>query len=367
MGLPMVNRTAALSTVTAVRGGMDLPRARFVDEVVRRGLVHLAHDSFPGEVDAAALAAAGTPLLVRAGAGGEELEAHLRLPGGEAAFVDFGYGQVDCEVAGDDPVVVRLAVAALRARFARPEPADATVAFAFGCRAGAGGAVRPRALEVPEWGAVRRNYPAAVAARMDALAALEAPGRGRLLVWRGPPGTGKSFALRALARAWAAWCAVHVVLDPWALLGGDPRYLLDVLAWDDGQDRWRLVVLEDAGELLGGDAGGGGALPPLLNVTDGLLGQGTRTLVLVTTNEPVGRLHPAVRRPGRCLADIEFGPLAPEEADAWLARARCAARPGRALTLSELFALAGGGEDALVAEALAGRRPFGFARGLERA
>ena len=35
------------------------------------------------------------------------------------------------------------------------------------------------------------------------------PARGRLIVWRGPPGTGKTWALRALAGAWREWCGVH--------------------------------------------------------------------------------------------------------------------------------------------------------------
>jgi len=99
--------------------------------------------------------------------------------------------------------------------------------------------------------------------------------------------------------------------------------MLDVLTWDDGSDegRWRLLILEDAGELIAADARAvtGQALSRLLNVADGLLGQGTRTLVLITTNEPVGKLHPAARRPGRCLADIEFTAFPPSEANEWLA------------------------------------------------
>jgi hypothetical protein len=31
-----------------------------------------------------------------------------------------------------------------------------------------------------------------------------------------------------------------------------------------------------------------------------------RALVLVTTNEPLGQLHPALARPGRCLAEVDF-------------------------------------------------------------
>ena len=60
-------------------------------------------------------------------------------------------------------------------------------------------------------------------------------------------------------------------------------------------------------------------------------------IVLVTTNEPLGRLHPAVSRPGRCAAAIEFAAFTAEEAAAWLERndAEPAQRGG---TLAVLFA-----------------------------
>ena len=60
-------------------------------------------------------------------------------------------------------------------------------------------------------------------------------------------------------------------------------------------------------------------------------------MLLITTNEPVGRLHPATRRPGRCVADIEFTPLAPEEANAWLAAHGHTRRVDRPTPLAELF------------------------------
>ena len=169
----------------------------------------------------------------------------------------------------------------------------------------------------------------------------ERPERGRLILWRGEPGTGKSHALRALVRAWAPWCSAHFIMDPEELLGRGGAYMLDVLTWDgDDADRWRLLILEDAGELIAADARAitGDALSRLLNVTDGLLGQGTRTMLLITTNEPVGRLHPATRRPGRCLADIEFTPLTRAEANAWLAARGRERRVDRPTTLAELFA-----------------------------
>jgi hypothetical protein len=44
----------------------------------------------------------------------------------------------------------------------------------------------------------------------------------------------------------------------------------------------------------------------LLNVTDGILGQRSNTLVLITTNEPFQSFHEAVARPGRCASQVEF-------------------------------------------------------------
>jgi hypothetical protein len=75
----------------------------------------------------------------------------------------------------------------------------------------------------------------------------------------------------------------------------------------------------------------------LLNLTDGLLGQGRSLLVALTTNEPVNRLHPAIVRPGRCIAEIEVGSLSASEARQWLG-GQVSHRGGGA-TLAELVSL----------------------------
>jgi hypothetical protein len=202
-----------------------------------------------------------------------------------------------------------------------------------------------RWVDTPRWDAIEANYPAEVGRALQRLVELPSPPEqgGRLLLWYGEPGTGKTTAIRALGHEWRTWADIHFVLDPEAFFGS-PEYLMHVVAdedlWDPravSSSRWKVLIVEDADELIRADArlDGGASMGRLLNLTDGILGHGLRVLLLITTNEPMRGLHPAVIRPGRCLADVQFRPFTRPEAETWLHGLGPTA--GNELTLAELY------------------------------
>jgi hypothetical protein len=205
-----------------------------------------------------------------------------------------------------------------------------------------------RAIDCPAWSEIATNYSAPTRARLEALAmATPQLEGGRMILWHGPPGTGKTTAIRMLAREWSAWCSAHYIADPERFFN-DPNYILDMVTrpmrygdspdFDGHEDagRVRLIIGEDCDEYLTPTANrtAGAAMGRLLNLSDGILGRGLNPLILLTTNEPLSRLHPAVVRPGRCLDITEFRPLTSAESSAWLGRPSASGH-----TIAELYAL----------------------------
>lgn len=336
----------SFSTVQELRG-QGLAGNAFNEMALREGLRHLRRGAFPvGQLTVAQLSVLG------------DVELSEQFPAGAAVllrpepemlvYLSASRGNCEIAVAGTDGDAVDVVTDAIVAALRDPEPDADEVPIRFWAHS-IGAPLSPRRrIAAPTWQEIRANYAVPARGSLDDLMAATEPGSGGLLLWHGEPGTGKSYALRALAREWRGWCDTHFITDADAFLGGQTSYLLNALLRserDSGpDDRWRLIVLEDAGELLAADARAvaGQALSRLLNLTDGLLGAGLRAIVLVTTNEPLGRMHPAVVRPGRTWAEVEFAALPVSEANAWLEMHGLDTRVERRTTLAELFALADG-------------------------
>ena len=355
-----------------------------------RGLTRLRHDAWPTvERDLETL---GEPLFL------ESREGHVSgLWERKGTLIRLTLSGNWCHVraAASTQELADEAIAQLRTAFPLPDASSSQeVPVTFWTYTAHGPMPSVRTIAVPEWAEISANYAASTREQLDAVMTGFRPAHGgQLVLWHGDAGTGKTFALRALAWEWRDWCQLHYIVDPDTFFGQHADYLMGVLlqpgymemgmhpsfrrvygsgsaqisvgegevqvsSEDEAEQSrpkpWRVLLLEDTGELLSADARAlmGQGLSRFLNVVDGLIGQGLRVLALVTTNEEIRRLHPAVSRPGRAAANVEFGALSAEEAAAWLVVHGSAEEGGESRILAELYAQVEGGAAGSVARSI---------------
>lgn len=363
---------ASVNIGVQIHEPQELGGALLLERAAAEGMSEIRSGGWPTSVKS--LDALGAPLLRLTSRDGNT---SLFEDDGVLFEVSLWGSHVQTTAAGHDLQAVNAVFERLEAVFPPPDPSSShEVPVTFWMYTPQGPRPTWRPIAVPAWEEIELNYSAGASEQLAKLMHEFEPARGgQLILWHGDAGTGKTFALRALAWAWREWCQIHYIVDPDSFFGEHADYLMSVLleppspmmvagqrfgpsmavatSYDfddvDGPEEederlWRLLVMEDTGELLSADARErtGQGLSRFLNVVDGLIGQGLQVIVLVTTNEEIRRLHPAVARPGRCAANVMFEPLSREEASRWLKAHGVDEESTAARTLASLYAQAEG-------------------------
>lgn len=132
---------------------------------------------------------------------------------------------------------------------------------------------------------------------------------GRIVLFEGPPGTGKSYAIQALISNTQNANFIYI-----------PSNLVSALSSRSGlhtflvRNKKTILIMEDADNNLRRKNGDMNNLSTILNTGDGLLGELTDVRIIATTNTSAVNLDEAITRPGRLCSHIEFSKLTQEQA-----------------------------------------------------
>lgn len=305
-------------------------------------------------------------LLIYRHVGSSSVDLTLRK-GGIFVQVHFGLGGARFEVMSSDDAADE-ALAALLKRFkphlfVNQEEDGVWVDFTY--RDSCGVARQTQFLKCPTWEEIQANYPAQTRLAVDRLLGQKTPWlSGRLIIWHGLPGTGKTYAIRAMLQEWKDRFDFIVINDP-EQFAASPGYYYSIASrntqlpkrlrmWpiydevEEGDEvktksarRRRLFLLEDSADLVMQESRTNHheKLGKLLNMTDGLYGQGREDLFLITFNEALTQIDPAFLRPGRCVTMTEFSKFAPKDASSWLQEHGASAEQApQDLSIAELYA-----------------------------
>lgn len=178
------------------------------------------------------------------------------------------------------------------------------------------GELTTQAVNLPTRALVESNYdPGVVTGWEQVRRDLKSPDpNGRIAIFHGSPGTGKTHLIRALMSG--VHEAVYLIIPPKEITNlGNPE-MTGLLLSVSAEYRERLVlVVEDADEILTHRQSTTiAALANTLSIGDGLLGDAVNAFILATTNAPITDVDPALLRPGRLSACVHVPPLQPENA-----------------------------------------------------
>lgn len=171
----------------------------------------------------------------------------------------------------------------------------------------------------PEAPLERGNYTPDVLAAYDHVVAdiaAKAP-CGRISVFDGPPGCGKTYMVRALIGDVPDAMCVMVPPQMVAELNGPVfvRTLMNTRRNHGLDDAPIVLVLEDADACLAArKADNMASIATLLNLSDGIVGSLLDLRVVATTNTPEADFDPAMMRPGRLCRRVHVGTLDMETA-----------------------------------------------------
>ncbi len=196
---------------------------------------------------------------------------------------------------------------------------------------------RTRRAQYPTFEDIQDNFPQEILPEVSRLAHMDPESiTSKLVMLYGRPGTSKTTFIRSLVGSWN-WCKFEYVTDPEAFLGY-ATYLMDVGERDSSG--WRCIILEDCDSLITTTAKAqhGTSISRLLNTLDGFIGQSWNLIFVITANETVDSLNPALTRPGRCLSQIQFVPFSVKEANEWLKKKGSSKTVNSPTTLAELYA-----------------------------
>lgn len=132
-----------------------------------------------------------------------------------------------------------------------------------------------------------------------------------VLILIGPPGTGKTSFIRGLIR--------HTQLEAWvtydAKIQTSEQLYTNFMTERSQNEKGKVLIMEDADEMLAAREDGNKMMSRILGVSDGLISLNSRKLIFSTNIPSISHIDDALLRPGRCFAAVQFRSLNVEESN----------------------------------------------------